>query len=194
MTRFVKTAVTGVFLLQAFIPTATAMGESVKEKPDATAQTSYTVSMTGYNAVTGQTDSTPDKAAIGVYTDPDVVAARSMDLADELPWGTVIEVAASSSPSCGIDLVQKQIGLRVIADSMHPRKKNQIDILLDSKNKVSVNGKKINPAVALGFCKHVSIKVVGRISTSEMPKNQEELKLALETRSIATPQTLAVSK
>lgn len=152
--------------------------------------------MTAYNAVPEQTDSTPTRTAIGAFTDPDIIAARSVDLADELPWGTVIEVtlATTTNPTCGQALVQDQIGLRVIADSMHPRKRNQIDILLDHAKTVSIRGKKMNPAKVLGICKNVEIKVVGRIDPKQMPKNQTELKLALETRNIAVDDNLAVNK
>src|SRR3989344_3796760 len=82
----------------------------------------YQVRMTGYNAVAAQTDSDPEITASGAYADPDIIAARSRDLADELPFGTVIAVtAASSSPECGYDLVDNLIGLRVIADTMNAR-------------------------------------------------------------------------
>jgi 3D (Asp-Asp-Asp) domain-containing protein len=153
--------------------------------------------MTAYNAVPEQTDSTPNRTAIGAYTNPDIIAARSVDLADELPWGTVIEVVpvSTSTPydrNCGRELVQKQIGLRVIADSMHSRKRNQIDILLDQGDKVKVSGKSINPARALGICKSVEIRVVGKIDPKNMPKTQDELKLALEASEIELDANLAV--
>jgi 3D (Asp-Asp-Asp) domain-containing protein len=152
--------------------------------------------MTAYNAVPEQTDSSPGLTASGAFSDPDIVAARSADLADELPFGTVIMItyAATSTPNCGIGLVDDQIGLRVIADSMHPRKRNQIDLLFDQTDKVKVGGKLINPARALGVCKDVMISVVGHIDIKHMPKNQMALRLAIGLLQIADAQPLAVSK
>lgn len=157
----------------------------------------YTVSMTGYNAVPEQTDGDPHTTASGAFSDPDVVAARSVDLADELPFGTVIEIdtdSATSSPNCGLSVVDKHMGLRVIADSMHPRKRNQIDILLPNEKTVRAAGKVVNPAVALGVCKGVTIKVVGKIDIKNMPKNQTELRLAVGALEKAPEQTLAIKK
>ena len=137
---------------------------------------SFSVAMTGYNAVPEQTDGDPFTTASGAFSDPDVVAARSVDLADELPFGTVIAVtAASSSPTCGFNVAEDAIGLRVVADSMHPRKRNQIDILFD----VKPAGWRSNPAVTLGTCKGVQIRVVGFIDIDHMPHSQAELKIAL---------------
>lgn len=137
--------------------------------------------MTGYNAVPDQTDGDPLTTASGSFSDPDVVAARSEDLADELPFGTVISItpSATSSPNCGFDLVDGMVGLRVIADTMNARMHQKIDILLDSDMKVKVGGKPTNPAKALGVCKDMTIEVVGHVDPKHMPKNQTELKLAL---------------
>ena len=173
--------------------------DSVGETPDEPLYPTLTVKMTAYNAVVGQTDSTPDRTSIGAYTNPDIIAARSKDLADELPYGTVIEVVpvATTSPrdvNCGREFVHDQIGLRVIGDAMNPRITNTIDILMDHKDLVTVNGKKRNPAKALGMCKNVTIKIVGRIDTKNMPKTQDDLKLALETRNIAEDDNLALNK
>src|SRR3989344_3718172 len=90
-----------------------------------------------YNAAAAQTDGDPHITASGAFSNPDIIAARSQDLAGELPFGTVIEVmAASSSPNCGYGLVDQQVGLRVIADSMHSRMRNKIDILFDMQDTV----------------------------------------------------------
>jgi 3D (Asp-Asp-Asp) domain-containing protein len=103
--------------------------------------------MTAYNAVPEQTDGDPFTTASGAFSNPEVVAARSVDLKEELPFGTVIQIVpdASSSPSCGIGMVKEQLGYRVIADSMHPRKRNQVDILLNHENKVTVGSRSMNP-------------------------------------------------
>jgi len=138
--------------------------------------------MTGYNAVAAQTDGDPHVTAIGVYSEPDVVAARSIDLADDLPYGTVIEVvshSATTSRNCGMDAVDQHLGLRVIADSMHSRKRNQIDLLFHNEPTVRAGGRLVNPAVAFGICKEVEIRVVGKIDMKNVPRSQSELRLAV---------------
>ncbi|MCE9541073.1 hypothetical protein K8R03_00765 [Candidatus Kaiserbacteria bacterium] len=156
----------------------------------------FTVGMTGYNAVPEQTDGDPYTTASGAYSNPEIVAARSQDLADTLPFGTVISVTPpeNESPECGASLVDDDIGLRVIADSMHYRKREQIDILLPAEKTVRANGKHVNPAVALGVCEGVVIHVVGMIDIHHMPKNQEELRARVGYLPKADVQSLAVSK
>ncbi len=199
MTTFGTAAVTGAFLLHSFVPVAFAAETNlVEETPEQPTYPTLTVKMTAYNAVPGQTDDTPFTTSIGAYTNPDIIAARSKDLADELPYGTVIEVvpASTSTPkdvNCGRQVVHDQIGLRVIADAMNPRITNTVDILLDHKELVQVGKIKRNPAKALGMCKNVTIKIVGRIDTKKMPKTQDELALALETRNIAIDGELAIA-
>ncbi|MEN9413022.1 MAG: hypothetical protein RLZZ342_109 [Candidatus Parcubacteria bacterium] len=183
MTGLLSTALTGVFALSG-VAGPIALADTQNAVAELTYPT-YTVSMTAYNAVEAQTDGDPHTTASGAFSDPDVVIARSKDLADELPFGTVVEVVpAGSGPGCGISAVSDKIGLRVVADAMHPRKRNQVDILFDTKP-VSVNGKKINPAVVFGICKDVEIRVVGRIDINKMPKNQAELAILLEATSLA---------
>ena len=148
----------------------------------------YSVSVTGYNAVADQTDSEPFITASGAYSNPDIVVARSVDLADELPFGTVIEIApsaATSTPNCGLSVIGPFIGLRVVADSMNPRKRNQIDILFDSDVSERVGGKHMNPATTLGFCKDVDIRVVGRVNIAKMPRSQIELAGAIGQAKLA---------
>lgn len=177
MTGLLATALTGVFVLSNF-PAATALASStgLSLSPEPTYQTLH-VAMTAYNAVEEQTDGNPSITSIGANADPDVVVARSKDLADELPYGTVIDVVPnpdSKDPNCGLAVVHSRIGLRVIADAMHSRKRNQIDVLFDTKP-ITLGGKKVNPAIALGYCKDVEIRVIGRIDTAKIPKTQTEL-------------------
>lgn len=156
---------------------------------------SYTVSMTAYNAVPGQTDSTPDITASGAFSNPDLIAARSRDLADELPFGTVIEItAASSSPNCGFEIVKEQIGLRVIGDTMNARMVNKIDILFDTSDTARAGGKLHNSARVLGRCSGVEIKVVGKIDIRDIPKTQKELRLTIGVLEKADAQNLAIKK
>ena len=142
----------------------------------------YTVAMTGYNVVSAQTDSDPNTTASGARSNPDIIAARSVDLADELPYGTVISIkpSAATSTNCGISTVEDQIGYRVVADSMHSRKRNQIDVMFDTDETVKIGGKQTNPAIAMGVCSGVEVQVVGKIEISHMPRNQAELKKVVD--------------
>ncbi len=145
---------------------------------------SISVKITGYNAVPEQTDSNPDITASGAFSNPDLIAARSRDLAEELPFGTVITFESTdTSNSCGFDAVEHLIGYRVIADTMHERMHDKVDVMFDSSDmvQVGVNGESrraTNPAVALGVC-DVSIRVVGKISIKDMPSTQKELALLM---------------
>jgi 3D (Asp-Asp-Asp) domain-containing protein len=168
MQSIFTTALMGLFVLSA--------AGSATTTPIVAVPT-YSVSMTAYNAVPGQTDDSPLVTASGAYSDPNIVAARSVDLASELPFGTVIDIepSATSSPTCGFSLVQNLIGLRVIADSMNEHMHNKIDVLLPSDATVSFGARQINAALALGICHDVIIHVVGHISIANMPHTQSEL-------------------
>lgn len=147
----------------------------------------YLVSLTSYNAVPEQTDENPTVTASGVATNPEVIAARSVDLAGALPYGTVIAIErdAADTENCRYGLVESQVGYRVIADSMHSRKREQIDVLLDSEKTVEVHGKEMNPSIALGFCRGVTIRVIGRLALKDIPETQEELRRIVEGNSLA---------
>ena len=144
--------------------------------------------MTAYNATAAQTDGTPDITASGAFSDPSIVAARSQDLASELPFGTVIEIeSATSSLSCGYKSVGEDIGLRVIADSMNAIEHDKIDILMPQKE-TTVSGKTENPAIVLGVCKDVTIKVVGQHrDISDIPTIQAELASAVDSSGPGAP-------
>ncbi len=148
----------------------------------------YSVSMTAYNAVPGQTDANPFVTASGMTSIPEVVAARSSDMAAELPFGTVIKVerAGMDTPSCRFSEVEHLIGYRIIADTMHQRWVKKIDILLPTNETVYVDGRGVNPAVALGVCSGVSITVVGRVDMSNPPTTQAELAAMFAEPALAT--------
>lgn len=191
MTGIFTTAIGGLFLLSNIGLGTTTPALISPDYP------TYTVSMTGYNAVPEQTDSDPFTTASGAYSNPEVVAARSVDLKETLPFGTVIEIVAhndTSNPNCGFAVVEEHLGLRVIADSMHPRKRNQIDILLPNEKTIFANKRWVNPAVALGVCKQVEIRVVGKVTIKEIPKTQDELRLAVGVLEGAPLQQLALKK
>lgn len=177
-----NTALIGLFVLSGISgQNSLALAKNAAEEPPPT----YTVSMTAYNAVPEQTDGDPHITASGAYSNPEIVAARSRDLAEQLPFGTVIEVStATSSKNCGLHVVGDEVGLRVIADTMHARMQNKIDILLDSKK----------TARTFGVCEGVDIKVVGKIDIKDMPDTQDELRAQIGVLEKAQPQTLAIFK
>mgnify|MGYP003395153657 CR=1 FL=1 len=191
MTGLLTTAIGGLFLVSNMGLGATTTAPVIIDYP------TLTVSMTGYNAVPEQTDGDPFTTASGAYSNPEVVAARSVDLKEQLPWGTVIEIVAHNdvkNPNCGFSVVEEHLGLRVIADSMHPRKRNQIDVLLPNEKTIFANKRWVNPAVALGVCKQIEIRIVGKVAIKEIPKTQKELRLAIGDIQPATEQNLAIKK
>ncbi len=147
----------------------------------------HTVKLTAYNAVPEQTDGTPLTTASGAPSNPEVVAARSVDLAQDLPYGTIVSITreGKDTPSCRFNQVKSLVGYRVIADSMHSRKRNQIDILLNPSDTVTVYEKQVNPSVALGVCETVTVTPVGKLSVKNIPDTQEELKAMVEGTRVA---------
>jgi 3D (Asp-Asp-Asp) domain-containing protein len=148
------------------------------------------VKLTGYNAVPEQTDGDPSTTASGVASNFEVIAARSLDLAEELPFGTVVQITrtGSDTPGCNFHKVEPQIGYRVIADTMNARWEKRIDVELDMHRTVKVDGKATNPGVALGVCSKVTVQVVGHIALSRIPATQTEL------ASLFTPREIALNK
>lgn len=144
------------------------------------------VAMTAYNAVPEQTDSDPTITASGAYSNPEIVAARSRDLKEELPFGTVIEIVgpANAQHSCGYDVVSPILGYRVIADTMHQRFTNRVDVLFgNDANYIMRNGSTLNASRIFGICDGVTIRVVGQLDPKKMhklPKTQAELARIVE--------------
>jgi len=182
MTTTFSSALVGLFLLtNASAPSAEWTGP-VKDAPPEPTYTTYSVSMTGYNAVPGQTDDTPTVTASGALVNPSIGAARSRDLADELPFGTVVEIVpgtATSSRTCELPSVADGIGYRVITDTMAPRIHNHVDILFPTDDPIFIGGRELNAAKAMGWCTDVAIRVVGHVDMDHMPRNQKELRLAV---------------
>jgi 3D (Asp-Asp-Asp) domain-containing protein len=149
----------------------------------------FTAKLTAYNAVPGQTDATPFVTAAGAFSNPEVVAARSGDLAAKLPYGTIIKIerTQADSPACRFSSVEDQVGYRVIADAMNPRISNTVDLLLNQNKKVWVDGRLVNPAYAVGRCDAVSVTIVGKMSVSAIPMTQAELVTMVEG-----PKTVAI--
>ena len=152
--------------------------------PAAPAIPSYAVTMTAYNAVPEQTDGNPFETASGAYSNPEIVAARSRDLADKFPFGTIIEVDGStitSDNTCGFGAVEHHIGYRVIEDTMNQRYTNRVDVLLDTRANVTAkDGTVLNGASVLGICKGVTVRAVGFVDINHLPKTQSQLVALVE--------------
>lgn len=173
----------GFFLLSGGMAALPAQAQA----PEAPAVPGYTVTLTAYNAVPEQTDSDPHVTASGAYSNPEIIAARSRDLAEELPFGTVIEIsgASDSQQTCGYDQVKPLIGYRIIADTMNARYTDRIDILFGTESTYTfANGTVKNAGVVLGICNGATVRVVGRVdmkNLERLPKTQAELAAMLVT-------------
>ncbi|MHB8913899.1 MAG: hypothetical protein ACYC4I_02740 [Minisyncoccota bacterium] len=152
--------------------------------PAAPAIPSYAVTMTAYNAVPEQTDGNPFETASGAYSNPEIVAARSRNLAEELPFGTIIEIDGSTiapGNTCGYGAVARHIGYRVIEDTMNARYTDRVDVLLDTKANVTTkDGTTLNGASVFGICKGVTVRPVGFVDINHLPKTQSQLAALVE--------------
>ena len=170
-------ALMGLFLLSG----ATMALPAHADAPSLPALPTYSVTLTGYNAVPEQTSDHPLVTASGAYSNPEIVAARSQDLVDKLPFGTIIEIRSPSALSalCGYGVVSPIIGYRVIADTMNVRYNDHVDILFNTKaNYTSTDGSVRNASTVLGVCDGSTIRVVGFIditNPNNLPKTQAEL-------------------
>lgn len=183
---------TGLFVWSSFgtssVITPPSPVEAIEPAPLAVAaKKSFTVMITGYNAVPEQTDHDPFTTASGAFSNPEVVAAISRDLKADMPFGTVISIEASGTPSgpyCGWSIVKHLVGYRVVADTMNARHSDKIDILFaeDDMVEVRVDGgiKKVNAARALASCGGITARVVGKIDIKDIPKTQTELAMRVE--------------
>lgn len=157
------------------------------QAPSAPVQPNYTVTLTAYNAVPEQTDGDPFTTASGSYSNSEVVAARSRDLADELPFGTIIEIVGPSvsNNNCGYKIVAPIVGYRVIADTMNARYASRIDILFHTDSNYTMSdGAVKNAGMVLGICSGASIRVVGHVdikNPNKLPKTQKELTAIIAT-------------
>lgn len=170
--------------------TASASSDDPSPRKVASAQagaTSHQVRLTAYNAVASQTDGDPSITASGVRSNSEVIAARSQDLGQELPFGTVVKLTreGSDTPGCNFHKVESLIGYRVIADTMNARWTNRLDVELDAADKVTVAGRAINPAYALGVCGAVKVTVVGHLPLSRIPSTQAALASLFAAKELA---------
>lgn len=171
-------ALMGLFLLSG---AAVATMPQTVSAPQHPATPGFMVTLTAYNAVPEQTDGDPLVTASGAFSNPEVVAARSRDLGDTLPFGTIIALDAPTDESntCGYSVVGDAIGYRVIADTMNARYTDRVDVLFDtSDNYVVANGTQKNAGTILGICPGVTVHVVGHVDITNprnLPKSQAAL-------------------
>ncbi len=93
----------------------------------------FVVRATGYNSVSGQTDSTPYVTATGARTRFGVVAVSRDLLGGSLPYGSLVRLKDLGSYYTGRgagafqNLLDSQ-ALFIVEDTMHSRKAQQIDV------------------------------------------------------------------
>lgn len=93
----------------------------------------FTLRATGYNSLTAQTDSTPHITATGTRTRPGIIAVSRDLLESTLPYGSLVRLndlgtyPYGHSPGYYQDVLDSQ-GLFVVEDTMHARKRQQIDV------------------------------------------------------------------
>jgi 3D (Asp-Asp-Asp) domain-containing protein len=170
-------------LVAGFLVMSGAQAASAPAEPITPALPTLSATLTSYNAVPAQTDGDPMTTASGLRSNPEVIAARSNDLAKSLPYGTVIAIERddADSPTCGYGKVSGLIGYRVIGDAMNARMHDRVDVLLDTK----VKGMSMNPSRVLGVCNGTTIKIVGYMKLSDVPATQEELAEMVEQSNLA---------
>lgn len=97
------------------------------------ANPTLTVRATGYNSLVAQTDSTPDITATGTRTRFGVLAASRDLLGNDLPYGSLVRLRDLGAYHGGGDAGHFQSvldgqNLFVVEDTMHARKRNQVDV------------------------------------------------------------------
>ncbi len=186
----------GLLLLSSAAPAANPSPVTPVDPPEGGA---FSVTLTGYNAVPAQTKPDPSTTANGGPSNPEVVAARSRDLADKLPFGTIIEITrtATDTASCGFSTVEPLIGYRVITDTMSGRIHNTIDVLFGVHEPIKLADRTVNASVALGNCDATSIRVVGSLDLThvdDLPKTQADLAAIVNHSGLPAQASLALAK
>ena len=93
----------------------------------------HTVRATGYNSMASQTDASPTVTATGTTTRPGVLAVSRDLLGGDLPYGSMVRLRDLGAYRDGRDPGRFQSildgqGLFIVEDTMHPRKRQQIDV------------------------------------------------------------------
>ncbi|HEX7004220.1 MAG TPA: hypothetical protein VF168_08525 [Trueperaceae bacterium] len=93
----------------------------------------FVLRATAYNSLANQTDSTPHITATGAQTRFGIVAVSRDVLAEDIPYGSLIRIRDLGNYYTGRgagryqNLLDEQ-GLFIVEDTMHPRKRDQVDV------------------------------------------------------------------
>lgn len=93
----------------------------------------YVLRATAYNSLANQTDATPDITATGARTKFGIVAVSRDMLYRDLPYGSLVRIRDlgnyySGNGAGAFQSLLNGQGLFVVEDTMHARKKEQVDL------------------------------------------------------------------
>lgn len=97
------------------------------------ANPTFRVRATGYNSFAAQTDATPNITATGARTRTGIIAVSRDLLSDDIPYGSLVRIRdlgnfySGRNPGRFQNLLDSQ-GLFIVEDTMHIRKRGQVDI------------------------------------------------------------------
>lgn len=88
---------------------------------------------TGYNSLASQTDATPHITAIGTRTRFGIIAVSRDLLSSDIPYGSLVRIKDLGSYHGGrgagaFQALLDSQGVFIVEDTMHARKRNQIDV------------------------------------------------------------------
>lgn len=100
------------------------------------ANPTYVLRATAYNSLAAQTDHTPHVTSTGQKTRLGIIAASRDLLGHDLPYGSLVRIRDLGNYANGRGYGKFQAmldaqGLFVVEDTMHQRKRDQVDIWLD---------------------------------------------------------------
>ena len=102
----------------------------------------YTVRATGYNSEVGQTDDTPFITATGARTRFGIIAVSRDMLAADIPYGSLVRLRDLGEYDDGLGYGRYQAlldeqGLFVVEDTLHRRKRQQIDVWFERRRQAT---------------------------------------------------------
>ena len=97
----------------------------------------YELRATAYNSLSSQTDSTPHITATGARTRFGIVAVSRDVLSADIPYGSLIRIRDLGNYYTGRGAGRYQQlldghGLFIVEDTMHPRKRKQVDVWFEA--------------------------------------------------------------
>lgn len=99
----------------------------------------FSLKATGYNSLESQTDSTPHITATGAKTKFGVIAVSRDLLSEDIPYGSLVRIKDLGNYYNGRgagrfqDILDEQ-GYFIVEDTMHQRKRQQIDVWFPRKS------------------------------------------------------------